>query len=172
MSRWRCDIERQRLINRQALYITVDSDTYLSIFIAATNRFARTLSIAIVVINRLGPPSIDSHWRHQCIREDIDRYIWSASIYFGVAPQHTPAQTIVRETGSSIDTTDDKHIDRWPLRTVIPASTGANSNATARDAVYCPGCALYHPRVPRYVTALKGLFHTSGNLVWNVNYVT
>ena len=61
----------------------------LSIFIAATNRFARTLSIAITVINRLGPRSIDSHCRYQYIWEDIDRYIWSASIYFGLAPQHT-----------------------------------------------------------------------------------
>ena len=36
----------------------------------------------------------------------------------------------------------DKLIDRWSLRTVILASTGAHSIATAINVVYCPGCVF------------------------------
>ena len=121
----------------------VDSDMYLSIFIAATNRFARSLSIAIDGINRFDPRSIDSHWHHQYIWKDIDRYIWSASMDLGVAPQHTTAQTIVWETDPSIDTAATKERETFRSMAITNGNIGIYCSKLYRYAtyaVYCPGC--------------------------------
>lgn len=106
MSRWRCDIQRHRLNNRQALYITVDSDMYLSIFIAATNRFARTLSIAIAVINRLGHGLSIATADTNTLGRYRPIHLVGLNI-FRCRATTTTVHTIVWGTGPSIDTADD-----------------------------------------------------------------